>query len=86
MFTRRSRRPREMKSSIESTLVEQLDQRKVGYFGFLCGNKILKKAETILNKVFQVSATVYTSLTVPAPPPYDNPIKFGHGGGYVSDT
>ena len=39
-----------LKASFESTLVEQLDQRKVGGSGFARGNKIAEKLDTLFEK------------------------------------
>ena len=43
----------ELKASFESTLVEQLDQREVGGSGFVRGNEIADKLDTLLEKCME---------------------------------
>ena len=74
----------ELKLSFELTLIDQLDQRKVGGSGFARGDNILEKAETLLKKVSHVSFAAQVSPSVLPPPPCDDPVEFGYGGVCVS--
>ena len=76
----------DLKSSFKLMLVEQLDQREVGGSGFARGNEILEKVEALLHKVSQVSSAAQVSPAAPAPPPFDDPVEFGHDVGCVSDN
>ena len=76
----------ELKSSFKLTLVKQLDQHEVGGSGFASGHNILEKVEALLKQVLQVSSGAQVSPAVLAPPPCDDPVEFGHGGGCASDS
>ena len=75
-----------LKSSFGLTLVEQLNQREVDGSGFARGNKILEKVEALLKKVLQVSFAEQVSPAALSPLLCDDPVEFGHGGGYVLDN
>ena len=77
----------ELKSSFESTLIEQLDQREVGGSGFARGNEIVAKLEALIEKVSEVSRAAQAAPVVPTLPPYDDEpaADLGYGDGFVSD-
>ena len=70
----------DLKSTFESTLIEQLDQREVGGSGFARGNEIVEKLETILERV---AAPAPAAASAPAVA--EDVLGFGEDGGHVSD-
>ena len=72
----------DLKSSFESTLIKQLDHRKVGGSGFAKGNEIIEKLETLLEKVSEVSRT---SQMPPCDPALEDLTDLGESGGHASE-
>ena len=77
------------KSSFESTLIKQLNQRKSSGSGFACGNEIVANLEALIEKVSEVSRKTQASPAVLALPLLDDKLvtqlPVGGGAGFTSD-
>ena len=73
------------KLSFNLTLVNRLDQSKIGGSRVVCGNKFLKKVTTLHERVVHVFAVVQAP-TVYTPAVHDDLVEFEAGCGCVSDN